>query len=124
MNEPKLLKISFSLVFVSLLMLFLLNRLSILTYRNLFSIYLTAVFTTINFIIAAVSVEKSYKKPHKNVLNSFLKWMGVRVVIMVLLIIISLKFLDINQNSFIFSTLIYYIYYLIIEVIYIILKES
>jgi len=124
MKENKLLKISFWLVFTSLFVLLILNRLSLLSYKGLYSVYLPAVFTTVNFIIVAASIEKSYKKPFKNVLNSFLLWMGIRVAILILLVIISLKFLDINQNSFIFSTLFYYIYYLIIEVIFIIIKES
>ena len=124
MTEKRLLKISFLLVSASFLILLILNRLFLLSYRGLFSIYLPAVFTTLNFIIASASIEKSYKKPHKNVLNSFLIWMGIRVVILIMLVLISLKFLDINQNSFIFSTLFYYIYYLIIEVIFIIIKES
>jgi hypothetical protein len=123
MTEYKILKINFILVFTSFLALFLSNRFSIISYKELFSILLPAIFLTVNFVLAAASVEKSYKKPHKNVLNSFLKWMGIRMLILMLFIIISLKFLDINPNSFIFSTSIFYIYYLVIEVILIIIKE-
>jgi hypothetical protein len=49
--------------------------------------------------------------------------MGFRMLILVFFVIISLKFLYINRNSFIFSTLIFYIYYLVIEIILIIKKE-
>lgn len=123
MTEYRVLKFSFVIVFASFLTLFLFNRFSIISYRELFSILLPCIFTTINFVLAAASIEKSYKKPHMNVLSSFLKWMGIRMLILVSFIIISLKFLDINKNSFIFSTLIFYIYYLTIEVIFIIIKE-
>jgi hypothetical protein len=122
MTEYKILKISFILVFTSFLALFLFNRFSILSYKELFSVFLPAIFLTVNFVLIAASVEKSYKKPGKNVLNSFLKWMGFRMLILMSFIIISLKFLDINRNIFIFSTLIFYIFYLVIEVILLIIK--
>jgi positive regulator of sigma E activity len=123
MSENRVLKISFIIVFASLLTLFLLKRFFIITYIELLSISLPAIFTTVNFVLAAVSIDKSYKKPHKNVFDNFLKWMGVRMLLLVFFVIISLKFLEINQNSLIFSTLIFYVYYLAIEIIFIIIKE-
>jgi len=123
MTEDKVLKISFSIVFTSFLILFLCNRFSILPFKPLFSIFLPAIFTTFNFVLAVVSAGKSNKKPNKDQLNSFLKWMGVRMPILLIFVIISIKFLDINKNSFIFSTLIFYVYYLVIEVILLIIKE-
>jgi hypothetical protein len=124
MTAIRVLKINFIIVFSSLLALFLLNRFFIITYTELLSILLPAIFTTVNFVLAAVSIDKSSKKPHKNVFDGFLKWMGVRMLILLFFIIISLKFLEINRNSFIFSTLIFYVYYLVIEIIFIIIKES
>ena len=123
MSENRILKISFLIVLSAFIVLFLFNFLSILSYKAFFSILLPAIFATLNFVIAALSIDKSYKKPNKNVLDSFLKWMGFRMLILVFFVIISLKFLYINRNSFIFSTLIFYIYYLVIEIILIIKKE-
>ena len=123
MNEPRILKISFVVVMAFFTILFLLNHYNVISYRTIYSIFLPSIFLTINFILAVTSIEKSYRKPDKNILNSFLIWMGVRMLLLLVFVIISLKFLDINQNSFIFSTLIFYIYYLLIEVIFIIIKE-
>jgi positive regulator of sigma E activity len=123
MSENRILKISFLIVIGSFIVLLLFNFLSILSYKAFLSILIPAIFTTINFVIAALSIDKSYKKPNKNVLDSFLKWMGIRMLILVFFVIISLKFLYINRNSFIFSTLIFYIYHLVIEIILIIIKE-
>jgi len=123
MTEKKLLKISFIFIFILFLAIFLLHLYSVVSYNSLFSILTAAIFTTINFIIAVISVENSSKKEAHNALNTFLKGMIIRIGVMILLIIISLKFLDISLNSFIFSLLIFYIYYLIIEIIFIIIKE-
>jgi hypothetical protein len=123
MSENRILKISFLIVIGSFIVLLLFNLFSILSYKAFLSMLIPAIFTTLNFVIAALSIDKSYIKPNKNVLDSFLKWMGVRMLILLFFVIISLKFLYINRNSFIFSTLIFYIYYLVIEIILIIIKE-
>lgn len=123
MSEHKLLKVSFIFVFLLFLCVFLLHYYSIITYENLFSIVIAAVFTTINFVIAVVSIEYIEKKAAKDALANFMKGMLIRMVVLILMIIFSFKFLDIKQNSFIFSILIFYIYYLIIEIIFLLIRE-
>ena len=123
MSEHKLLKLSFIFIFVLFLSVYLLHHFSIITYENLFSILIAAIYTTINFVIAVVSIEYIEKKSADAALGNFMKGMLVRMVVLILLIIFSFKFLDIKQNSFIFSILIFYIYYLIIEIIFILIRE-
>ena len=123
MSEHKLLKLSFIFIFVLFLSVYLLHHFSIITYENLFSILIAAIYTTINFVIAAVSIEYIEKKSADAALGNFMKGMLARMVVLILLIIFSFKFLDIKQNSFIFSILIFYIYYLIIEIIFILIRE-
>ena len=123
MSEHKLLKLSFIFIFVLFLSVYLLHHFSIITYENLFSILIAAIYTTINFVIAAVSIEYIEKKSADAALGNFMKGMLARMVVLILLIIFSFIFLDIKQNSFIFSILIFYIYYLIIEIICILIRE-
>lgn len=49
-----------------------------------------------------------------------LVWGGMflRLILLTVMIFLTLKFLEINQNTFIFSSFIFYILYLIFEVIY------
>ena len=123
MSEHKLLKLSFIFIFVLFLTVFLLHYYSIITYADLFSILLAAILATINFVIAVVSIEFLEKRSVEAALGNFMKGMMVRMVVLILLIIFSFKFLDIKQNSFIFSILIFYIYYLIIEIIFLLIRE-
>ncbi len=123
MSEHKLLKISYIFIFILFLSIFLLHNFSIISYQSLFSILIAAIFATINFVMAVLSIEISGKKHAQDALGTFMKGMLIRMAILVLLIIISIKFLDINLNSFIFSILIFYIYYLIIEVIFLLIRE-
>jgi hypothetical protein len=50
--------------------------------------------------------------------------MIIRLLILLSVIFISLIFLDINRNSYIFSIFIFYIFYMIIEVFYLNLLKN
>ncbi len=122
MSEHKLLKLSFIFIFILFFTIFLLHHFSIISYEELYSILLASIYTTINFVIAVISIEIVEKKPGQNSLASFLKGMMIRMLVLILLIIFSLKFLDINWNNFIFSILIFYIYYLTLEIIFLVVR--
>lgn len=55
-----------------------------------------------------------------------LVWGGMflRLILLTVLTFLTLKFLEINQNTFIFSSFIFYILYLIFEVIYLNLRKN
>ena len=122
MSEHKLLKLSYIFIFILFFTIFLLHHFAIISYEELYSILLASIFTTINFVIAVISIEIAEKKSGENSLGSFLKGMMIRMLVLILLIIFSLKFLDINQNNFIFSVLIFYIYYLTLEIIFLVVR--
>lgn len=73
---------------------------------------------TLNFGLALASIKLGEMGTGKSFINYYLGGMLFRFFMMLLLVFISLKFLDITRNSFIFSILIFYIFYLIIEIIY------
>ena len=124
MTENRLLKFGFLAIIIACLMTLILSIFSVVSYRVFFSIVLAALFATISFIIAVIFIKLSEKKPSQEVLGTIFKGMAVRLLVLVLLVIISLKFLDINQNSFIFSILIFYIYYLTLEIILLNIRNS
>lgn len=55
-----------------------------------------------------------------------LVWGGMflRLILLTIMTFLTLKFLEINQNTFIFSSFIFYILYLIFEVIYLNLRKN
>ncbi len=107
--------IALILVSISILILFVLYFLSYLSLQSLIPIIMGSSVATINFILAFYSIRKDIING-KLSLGNFLKLLPVRISISLSLIILSILFLDINRNKFIFSTLIFYVFYQIVEV--------
>jgi len=95
---------------------FILNFVSLISYKEFFSIFISSIIALINLLLAIFSIKKDLKNKKKEIFGLFFKLMAPRIILMLALIIISLKFLDIYRNSFIFSTLIFYILCQIIEI--------
>lgn len=107
--------IALILVSFSILILSTLNLLDYLSFKSLISIFLGSIIATINFILAFYSIKKDFNNGNMS-LGNFLKFLPVRIFISLSLIILLILFLDINRNKFIFSTLIFYVFYQIVEV--------
>ncbi|MGK9368094.1 hypothetical protein ACSSWA_04285 [Melioribacter sp. Ez-97] len=69
-----------------------------------------------NFIIFSILYKKSDGKSNKNFLLYNLGGMVFRMVFVLLLIFLSLKFLKIDKYGFIFAFFIWYILFLIVEI--------
>ncbi len=91
---------------------------SVISLRNFYSIILPAVFILVSFHLAIFFQFRAEKKQNQEFIGTILIGMGIRLFLLFIFTITSLIFLDINKNSFIFSVLIFYIYYLTIEIIY------
>jgi hypothetical protein len=101
--------------------LFLYSNLSSLLYK---SILFGALLSLLNFVIGFLLIKLSIKKSD-NVFLTML-WGGLlfRLLISLVLVIITLKFLEINAYEFIFSIFFFYIFYLIIEILYLNLRRK
>ncbi len=108
-----LITVSLVLVIISFFYIF-----SIISLRDYFAFFLAGFYTTAAFFTSIFYVKKAENKQNDEVIGTIFSGMSIRLMVLILLVIISLKFLDINQNSFIFSILIFYIYYLTIQIIY------
>lgn len=82
-----------------------------------YSILASALITTGNFIAGYFSIQSSIKKSPDSFIKIFLGVLIIRLFGMLLLVFICLKFLELNGNSFIFSILFFYVFYLIIEIL-------
>ena len=105
----------FSLILISTCTLFFAN---IFSFTQFVSILLALGITTINFITGFLSAKASLKKDNETFIKIVFGSMIIRLFSLLLIVLLSLIFLDINQNSFIFSIFIFYILFLFIEVYY------
>jgi len=81
-----------------------------------FSLFYGFVFSTFNFFLGVLSIHFGFEKSDKIFLIFVFGGLVVRLFLMFILIVIALKFLFVRLNSFIFTTFIFYFYYLIVEI--------
>ena len=89
-----------------------------------FSFLVAGILTTINFIFGILSIKYSLDKSLNRFLILFLGGMVVRLLLMLGAVFVCLKFLELKWNNFIFSILILYVFYQIIEIYYVIYRNK
>lgn len=89
-----------------------------LSIENMISLLLGIVLTTLNAYLGFYSIKAGIDKPAKIFFRWILGGMVVRLFLLIVAVVLVFEFLEINRISFIFSILFFYIFYLIIEVIY------
>ena len=82
------------------------------------SIFIGDAIAFLNFILGMICILYGINRSNKIFLISLFGGLILRLTIMLALVLVCLKFLDINEISFIFSLLFFYFFYVIIEVIY------
>ncbi len=110
-----------SLVFPSGLILIYIFGLASL---NIFTAWVTGwgvVF--IGFVFELLLVKRGLVKSDKSFIRNTLGAISVRLFSTLIMVFICLVFLELNQNNFIFSILIFYFFYLINEIIYLNLRS-
>jgi hypothetical protein len=63
-------------------------------------------------------IKRGLKRGDKSFIRNVLGAISVRLFSTLVLVYICLHFLELNQNNFIFSTFIFYFFYLFIEIFY------
>jgi hypothetical protein len=112
-----LLKMTFFIgfIFVSIL---LLNQINIISFDFLKSFIIAGVITYLNFVSGYLFLKFSQNKSDNLFLIMVLGGMLIRLFMILLLVFISLKFLDIKTGVFIFVIFFFYVFYLLIEILY------
>jgi hypothetical protein len=72
----------------------------------------------LNFLIGFLTIRIGLNKPNKSFLIIVFGGVVIRFFLIFALIILTLSFLYVRMNSFIFTTFTFYFYYLIVEVLY------
>ncbi len=121
-NRILVLLISLPLIsFVLITILYLLNHIDNQLFSNIlygFSI------STLNLVLGLLNIKFGLEKSDKTFLIVVFGGLVFRLFLMLGLIIIALKILFVSLNSFIFTTFIYYFYYLIVEIFVLTLKKN
>jgi hypothetical protein len=111
---------SFTIIFIivaisSAIILFLTG---VCSQEHFKSFMLAGIIATFNAGLGIISIIVGINKPDKLFLQRFLGGMVIRFFVTLIIVVLTLAFLELNRISFIFSILFFYIFFLIIEIIY------
>lgn len=85
----------------------------------LFRSYLFGVIiSSLNFLIGYLAIRIGINKPNKNFLIIVFGAVIIRFFLIFALIVITISFLYVRLNSFIFTTFTFYFYFLVVEILY------
>ncbi|MBI5663438.1 MAG: hypothetical protein HZC46_15015 [Ignavibacterium album] len=85
---------------------------------SLFKSFSIGIFiAALNFLIGFIAIKKGLNKPNKSFLIIVFGAVILRFFLVFVLIILTLSFLYVRMNSFIFTTFTFYFYYLIVEIL-------
>lgn len=73
--------------------------------------------TLVNFVIGNILLKYGFAKPDKAFLTAVFGGMVLRLFLVLISIIISIKLLKMSQDSFIFAIFTFYIFFLTLEII-------
>jgi hypothetical protein len=103
------------LIFISILLLY---QIKIISFDFLKSFILAGFITYLNFLLGYFFLVFSKGKSDTIFLIMIMGGMILRLFTMLLMVLISLKFLDIKTGVFIFVIFFFYVFYLLIEILY------
>jgi hypothetical protein len=115
-----------SSIFISITILILFFVLSQVSEQKIIykSILLGNLLAFINFLLGLLFIHLGINKPYNLFLQSLFAGVITRLIIFLISVFLTLKFLEINDFNYIFSLLLFYIFYIIIEVFYLILRKK
>lgn len=122
--QNKLIRIVFWSIFAIFLILLSLTFIADPDNRVFFSLLIAYLITTINFFIGFAAFKYGINKREKTFIITALGGIVFRLIFSLFLVLISLLFLELNPNSFIFSIFFFYILYISIEIVYLNLRKD
>jgi hypothetical protein len=122
-SEKSLRLLTVSVTLASLLLFLILYIISEWSYKMFYSALLGTIIVILNFIIGFLFIKFSLSRSDK--IFQIMLWGGMvfRLFFILFLVLILLKFLELNTIGFIFSILFFYVFYLIIEILYLNFKK-
>jgi len=112
------------LVIIAIIISIILQQKGSISVQDLSSVIYAGGVTTINFILGMLSIKIGLKKSPKGFIIAFLGGMIFRLFLLLGMVFICIKFLELSRNSYIFLILFFYVFFLIIEILYLNTKKS
>lgn len=113
----KQLRISTIVLLSPLLITFILNFMNLINNYIFYSIMIAGIIIIVNFILYLIFFNLSIGKKNNLFLIYIMGGMGIRLFIVLLLVLISLKFLKIDETGFIFALFVWYVLSLVVEIV-------
>lgn len=104
--------------FLALLITFVLFLSGRLDFSLFKSYSLGILIASLNFLIGFVAIRIGLNKPNKSFLIIVFGGVVLRFFLVFALIILTLSFLYVRMNSFIFTTFTFYFYFMVVEILY------
>lgn len=112
----KNLKIPIIIFITAILLIFILGYFSIISILTRNSIFYAVITSIINFLLFFILTELSYKKPNKIFLLYNMGGMGARILLMLILVFLTIKFLKVDEFEYIFTFFLFYVLFLVYEI--------
>ena len=125
MTSPKKLILFSSAFFVlTFLIVTSLFFLDVFSKENFKAFIIAGIITTFNTGIGVISIKSGINKPEKMFFQRLFGGMVIRFFTTLIMVVLVLLFLELNRISFIFSILFFYIFYLVVEIIYLNFRQN
>lgn len=111
-------------IIISFLLIIVLYLIDILSKEYFKSFILAGIITTFNAVLGMISIKSGINKPEKIFLQRLFGGMVMRFFTTLIMVVLALLFLELNRISFIFSILFFYIFYLVVEIIYLNFRQN
>lgn len=124
MKSNKVIIFTILVVFIFTITLYILSSINYISNVAAYSGSLAILFTSINYALGMLAIKVGIDQNHLIFMVSVFGGMLIRLILLILLVFIALKFLDISRNIFIFLVLFFYILYLTSEIFYLVLRDK
>lgn len=118
MIPRKIINISLLISFFIFILFSVLNVTGIVSSIDFFSALSGFLLNLLNFFIGFLLLKKMKNQPFNKIFGLLVGGMLFRMAFMLILVFISLYFLELKAVSFIFSLLFFYIFYIVSEIFY------
>ena len=118
MIPRKIINISLLISFFIFILFSVLNVTGIVSTIDFFSALSGFLLNLLNFFIGFLLLKKMKNQPFNKIFGLLVGGMLFRMAFMLILVFISLYFLELKAVSFIFSLLFFYIFYIVSEIFY------
>jgi hypothetical protein len=88
------------------------------------AVIIGAVLSTANVLVGFLAIEYSFEKSHATFLKAVLGGMGIRIVVMLALLVLLIRYAGLPVVALVVSVLGFYVIFLVLELLYIQRKVS